>query len=49
MYNYVRKAASRLNPAGPPPTQTTSYTSGEAAVAKVLERILNDRIHDGQM
>lgn len=24
----VRRAARRLNPAGPPPTQTTSYISG---------------------
>lgn len=29
----VRNAARTLKPAGPPPTQTTSYISGEDAVA----------------
>ena len=27
-WDLVRKAARRLSPAGPPPTQTTSYNSG---------------------
>lgn len=45
---YVRNAVSRLRPAGPPPTQTTSYMSGEAGVAYLLDCSLNDLEHDGQ-
>ena len=38
MPGHLRRAARRLRPAGPPPTQTTSYTSGFelAMVAKPL-------------
>ena len=46
----VRNAVSKLRPAGPPPTQTTSNTSGcfWVSVAKLL-RNRSFLIHDGQM
>lgn len=42
----LRSAVKRLSPAGPPPTQTTSKISAEAAVAYFLYRGLSERAHD---
>ena len=35
----LRKAVRRLSPAGPPPTQTTSYISGLAAALAKERRV----------
>ena len=45
-YQGARNAVSKLRPAGPPPTHTTSYISGDAAVANLRDRIFNDLAHD---
>ena len=45
-YQGVRNAVSKLRPAGPPPTHTTSYISGDDAVAYLRDRRLNDLAHD---
>lgn len=34
--SHVRNALSRPSPAGPPPTQTTSYMSGLSTSSRVL-------------
>lgn len=48
-YQGARSAVSRLRPAGPPPTHTTSYISGDAAVANLRDRRYNDLAHDEHM
>ena len=45
-YQGVRNAVSKLRPAGPPPTHTTSYISVGDAVAYLRDRRLNDLAHD---
>ena len=45
-YQGARNAVNKLRPAGPPPTHTTSYTSGDAAVANLRDRRYNDLAHD---
>ena len=48
-YQGARNAVSKLRPAGPPPTHTTSYISGDAAVANLRDRSFNDLAHDEQI
>ena len=45
-YQGARNAVSKLRPAGPPPTHTTSCISGDAAVASLRDRRFNDLAHD---
>ena len=45
-YQGVRNAVSKLRPAGPPPTHTTSYISVDDAVEYLRDRRLKDLAHD---